>query len=406
MISLGTNGRLSSTHTPVVSCKIVGIGNAGVALIEGLASNVSAPVELVAMHSDVAALSASSASRKLRLGKESDKGLGSAGDPSAGRAAAIEQAADIRSEFDGTKFVVICAGLGGGTGSGAAPVIADEARRAGALVFGLVTFPFAGEGGQRREQAEAALAKLGRSCAAVLCFENDRMSEISPTDAPATQAFAAATATMADAAKALLRIVALPSLLHAGLDELAHMFRGAGARCQFGHGFSSGSDRARVAVDGALACPLLDGGAMLAEPGGVLVHIAADPSLRLAEIETVLSLLAPHIPDSSQLFLGVGIDHAASDTLAVTLMAASPGAGQYDSRESEEELQEEDAAEGGTKQAPKRGRTAKRAPAGQTQEELPLDEAVRGRFKNLDPTLVDGQDLDIPAYIRMRLRLR
>lgn len=407
MISLGTNGQFSAPQAPVFSCKLVGIGNAGLSVLDRLAPEASGPLEFVAMHTAAQALMASPAERKLQLGRDSVRGLGSGGDPAVGRAAALEQAEDIRSECEGAQMVIVCAGLGGGTGSGAAPVVAEAARRAGALVFGLVTFPFAGEGGRRREQAEAALAKLGRHCVAVLCFENDRMSEIVVPGAPAIEAFGAASSTMAGAVRSLLRMVGLPSLLHAGLDELAQMFRGASARCQFGHGASSGPDRAAAAVEAALACPLLDGGAMLAEPGGVLVHIAADPSLRLSEIESVLGFVSQHVPSSSQLFLGVGIDGAAKDALVVTLMASSPGSSQYGAGELEEieAAQPEDEA-GGDAKPPKRGKATRKTASGQTQEELPLDEAVRGRFKDLDPTVIEGQDLDIPSYIRLRLRLK
>ena len=418
MISLGSNERVTAPVAPVVSCKIIGVGGAGLALLEKLAGGISGAPDLVAMHTDAQALMTSSAPRKLQLGRDTAKGLGAGGDPALGQAAAKEQADEVRAECDGAPIAVVCAGLGGGTGCGAAPVVAHEARKAGALVLGVVTLPFAGEGGKRREQAAASLARLGRSCAAVVCFENDRMGEIVPPGAPATEAFQAASDTMSRAVVAILRMVGLPSLMHVGLDELVQLFRGADARCQFGHGAASGPDRADLAVEQALGSPLLDDGKMLPGSGNVLVHITGDASLRFGEMQSVLGAVARHLPESAQVFLGVSTDPRSEDSLGVTIMASTRTGGVpmpeeediFDDVEGIESARQEAADQSAAadaaipaKVASKRG--TKKAAAG-TQEELPLDQAMRGRFKGLDPTMVDGQDLDIPTYIRMRLRLK
>ena len=257
MISLGSNAEVAAPVAPVVSFKIIGVGGAGLALLEQFAAANPRMTDVVAMHTDVQALMASSAPRKLQLGRDAAKGLGAGGDPALGQAAAREQSEEIRAECENAQVVVVCAGLGGGTGSGAAPVVAHEARKAGALVLGVVTLPFAGEGGKRREQADASLSRLGRNCGAVLCFENDRMGEIVEGGAPVAAAFGAASATLSRAITAILRMVGLPSFMHVGLDELVRIFRGADARCQFGHGAASGPERALVAVEQALESQLL-----------------------------------------------------------------------------------------------------------------------------------------------------
>lgn len=412
MISLGNSGRMAQPMAPVVACKVVGVGGAGLKILEGLALADPGPLELVAMHTDAQALMRSSAPRKVQLGREEAKGLGAGGNPALGEAAAREQADAICAECEGSQVVVVCAGLGGGTGSGAAPVVAHEARKAGALVIGVATLPFAGEGGRRHEQAAASLARLGRTCAAVLCFENDRMGEVAGPGAPLAEAFAAASATLAAAVGAVLRIVGLPSVLQVGLDEFVQIFRGADARCHFGQGAASGPDRAQLAVEAALQGPMLEAGSMLSRAGNVLVHIAGDPSLRLEEMQSVLAEISRHLEPSSQVFLGIATDPRAEDALAVTVMAATHSGGTH-SEDEEFEPQEPEAApppaaESGEKPPKPHGgkRSAKRGAPDQQQEELPLDQAIRGRFKNLDPTMVDGQDLDIPAYIRMRLRLK
>ncbi len=418
MIALGSNSEVAAPVAPVVSFKVIGVGGAGLALLEEFAAANPRMTDVVAMHTDVQALMASSAPRKLQLGRDAAKGLGAGGDPALGQAAAREQAEEIRAECENVQVVVVCAGLGGGTGSGAAPVVAQEAHKAGALVLGVVTLPFAGEGGKRREQANASLSRLGRNCAAVICFENDRMGEVADSGAPLAAAFGAAAATLSRAIIAILRMVGLPSFMHVGLDELVRIFRGADTRCQFGHGAASGPERARLAVEQALESPLLEGGKMLPGSGNVLVHIAGDASLRFDEMQSVLSAVSRHAEDSAQVFLGVSTDPRSADALEVTIMA-SVHTGVAAMAEEDEvsvegadlvpvPVEAADHASGDDEAKPakpaKRG-GAKHAAAG-TQEELPLDQAMRGRFKGLDPTMVDGQDLDIPAYIRMRLRLK
>jgi len=409
MISLGTNGKMATPTMPVTAVRVVGIGGAGVSVVEQLAGSLSGPVACQAMHTDAKALLSSSAPEKIQLGRESAKGHGAGGDPALGQAAARECATEIRAACEGAGLVIICAGLGGGTGSGAAPVVAQEAQKSGALVIGLVTLPFEGEGAAKRAQAEAALGRLGRHCVAVLCFENDRMRELASVDATLTGTFAASGQVMADAVRAIIRMVGLPSLMHVGIDELVHLFRGAEARSHFGFAAASGPDRAREAVEAALRNLLLDGGRLLAHTGNVLVHISGDESVSLAEMQTVLRHLARHVDDDSQMHLGIGLDAGADEFLAVTILAARH-VGETATEEEEDLPEEENAPPAASAETGKIKKTSKKGgkkpTPDQTQEELPLDQAMRGRFKDLDPTMVDGQDLDIPAFIRMRIRLK
>lgn len=414
MISMGTNGQLATPVAPVTSTKVVGVGGAGLAILERLAQEGVDISECIAMHTDAKALLASSAAHKVQLGREAASGLGAGGDPNVGQTAARESGGEIAAACSGAQLVVVCAGLGGGTGSGAAPVVAQEAKKSGALVVGVVTLPFAGEGGKRGEQARAALARLGRHCVAVLSFENDRMAELAPAEAPVAETFRAAGDVLAGAVRAVARMVGLPAVMPVGLDELMQAFRGADARCQFGYGSASGSDRVREAVEQVLRSPMLDGGRMLSEPGNVLVHITGDAGLSLAEVQAVLRQLSRYVEDSSQILLGVATDPAGSGDLGVAVMAASRATGyaEYEEEDNEPEAAAEATAEaegeGGkpAKSSGKRGKGGKKAEGGQTQEELPLDQAMRGRFKDLDPTMVDGQDLDVPTFIRMRIRLK
>lgn len=411
---MGSNAKLATPVTPVTTVKVIGVGGAGLSIVERLVTDGPGILDCAVMHTDAQALLASGAPRKVQLGREAANGLGAGGDPSVGHAAARESAMEISETCADAPLVIVCAGLGGGTGSGAAPVVAQEARKAGALVIGLVTMPFAGEGGKRGEQARAALARLGKHCVAVLCFENDRMTELAPAEAPVAESFRSAGEVLAGAVRAVVRMVSLPAVMPVGLDELMHTFRGSDARCQFGCGQATGGDRVREAVEQALRSPLLDGGRILSEPGNVLVHVTGDASLSLGEVQAVLRQLSRYVEDSSQILLGVASDPAGRGELGVTIMAGTRATGftDYGDEENEEApaagettVEGENGAKP-TKGAAKRTKVAKKGDGAQTQEELPLDQAMRGRFKDLDPTMVDGQDLDIPAFIRMRIRLK
>lgn len=416
MINLGPNAQAAAPAVPVTSVKIFGVGGAGLALLERLASMRLGRAELVAVGTDAQSLMHSSAARKVQIGREGTKGLGAGGDPSLGESAAKESAAEIRAECSGAQVVIVCAGLGGGTGSGAAPVVAHEAQRKGALVIGVVTLPLGGEGGKRRDQAEHALGRLARYCTAILCFENDRMNELGPEGATISDAFNAASHTLAGAVCAVVRMVSLPAVLRLGIDELVQVFDGSGARCEFGCGFASGPDRVRAAVEEALRSPLLESGKLLGDAENVLVHITGDSALKLTEVHTALRQISTHVEESAQIMLGVAVDPEEEDLFGIVLMVGSGDTGSADAGigiDTEDEDTEAAQAEGegaaaGRKTGKGKGKVArgKKAAAGQTQDELPLDEAMRGRFKDLDPTMVDGQDLDVPTFIRMRIRLQ
>jgi cell division protein FtsZ len=416
MINLGPNAQAAAPAVPVASVKIFGVGGAGLSILERLAGAGLGRAELVAASTDAQALLHSAASCKIQLGREGTKGLGAGGDPVVGESAAKESAAEIRAECAGAQVVVVCAGLGGGTGSGAAPAIAHEAHRKGALVIGVVTMPLGGEGGKRRDQAQHALNRLARSCTAVLCFENDRLNELGPEGATISDAFNAASALLASAVAAVVRMVSLPAVLRLGIDELVSVFNGSGARCEFGCGFATGPDRVRAAVEEALRSPLLESGKLLGEVENVLVHITGDSSVKLTEVHSALRQISGRVEDSAQVMLGVALDPEETDTFGVVIMACANSGGGHDAAidiGDDEEKAEDGSAEQDNENAPKPSRSrsktkaSRKADAGrQKQEELPLDQAMRGRFKDLDPTMVDGQDLDVPTFIRMRIRLQ
>jgi cell division protein FtsZ len=421
MITLGPSERLVTPSAAVAGIKVIGLGNAGLAVLQRVAREDGAPPGLVAMHTDARAVGTSAAPRKIQLGRDVAKGLGAGGDAARGRASASESLTEIRAECEGAELVILVTGLGGGTGSGAAAVVAEQASKAGALVIAVAALPFAAEGSKKRALAEEALARTARHCLAVLCFENDRLVELVSPGTAVAEAFGASAAMLSLAVRAVTQMVGLPAVLPVGLDELQQVFEGADARCHFGYGVAAGPDRARLAIDEALRSPLLEQGKLLSEPGRVLLHLTADSNLSLSELQSALRHLASHLGPSTTVQVGVAADPAAGEDIGAAIFACTrtglpPALPEHedDFRGMEEPPAEfSDAAAADPQDAPaakstgKRGKGgAKKPETGQKQEELPLDQAMRGRFKDLDPTMVDGQDLDIPAFIRMRIRLK
>ena len=183
MIQLSKSYSLPDSVEDFIPIKIVSVGGAGLNALDRIVLDGLERAEVVAINTDVQSLASSVAAHKVQLGRNVTRGLGAGGDPELGYQAAVESSEEIREALANARMILICAGLGGGTGSGAAPLIAQLAREAGALVLGFVTLPFSFEGKRRNAQAREALDRLDQFANAVICFENDQMAEIVPPKA-------------------------------------------------------------------------------------------------------------------------------------------------------------------------------------------------------------------------------
>src|SRR5580658_3389579 len=229
----------NSSAPPDVRVKVVGLGGAGGNVLDRLLLDGLHDAELVAINTDAQALTASVVEHKVQLGCNSTRGLGAGGDPEIGYTAAEEGVEEIRQALEGAQIVFLCVGLGGGTGSGAARIVASLARDQKALVVAVATLPFGFEGKRRRAQADEALAALQRYSDVVIHFENDRMGDSVAPLAGIQEAFASADQTLSQSIRAIARVVRQSGLVHIGFDELATALRGAGengTHCIFGYG--------------------------------------------------------------------------------------------------------------------------------------------------------------------------
>jgi cell division protein FtsZ len=304
--------------------KIVGLGGAGANMLERLALDGGDPSSLVVLNTDIRTLEASLAKEKIQLGCNLTKGLGTGGDPDLGQQAVLEAEEAVRAQLRGCRIVFLCAGLGGGTGSGASPIVTRIAREEGAFVVVFATMPFTFEGKRRREQAEAALNQLAVLSNALVTFDNNRMGELVLAKQGIHEAFAAADHMIGESIKAVIRLVTRPGLIHVGLDDLMSALRTTRSRCLFGSGIAEGRDRAAKALENALASPLLDQGALLKETRTVLVHLCGGESLTLYEVELLMQHLQKHIPAEAQVLFGAAVDSSMNDALSITLISSLP----------------------------------------------------------------------------------
>ncbi len=469
MIQLSKNYSLPERQEEPIPIKVVGVGSAGSNALDRVLLDGMDKGDLIAVNTDVQSLASSVAARKVQLGRSSTHGLGTGGDPELGYQAAIESADEIRQAIADARMIFICAGLGGGTGSGAAPIVAQLAREAGSLVIAFATLPFSFEGKRRAAQAQDALSRLNDIANAVICFENDRMGDMVAPKAGIHQAFGVADMTISQSVRSIVNLIQRPGLIRIGFDDLFAALRSQNGRCLFGFGESDTDNRAHDALTQALKNPLMDKGRMLSESAHVLVQIAGGPGMTLSEVEILMRELGRHVRDHTQIVFGTAVDGKMGNRLSVTIIsslasedsiatqAAPPAPEPFLAPppailEQVEEpppnidtVAEPEIAvpaqpapsdlisfeQPATAEAPppapapsikkpaprlippkkkavveKEAKPPKEKCVQAKQEVMQFEPATRGRFEKSEPTIVEGQDLDIPTFLRKNIRVK
>lgn len=301
---------------------IIGLGGAGNNILNMIEQDAASSYSLYSVNLDLRLLKASKAPHKIHLGESLTFGLGSGGDPQVGAKAAAASESALTGAVENKGLVILLAGLGGGTGSGAAPVIAKLAGEAGGFIVSVVTMPFTFEGSRRREQANQAIEQLLAYSDIVLCFENDRMESLLEGEQKALEAFEASNRLLAQAAEAIPTLAIKPGLFHLGLDDLRAVVAKGSCHCLFGVGSASGENRAIEAARQALACPLFT--SEQAKPNGkeVLIHISGSKSISISEIELAVKTIADELPEKTQIHFGVSIDPTLGDKVKIMTFAS------------------------------------------------------------------------------------
>lgn len=321
---LETNG--NSAQPAVI--KVIGVGGGGGNAVQYMMDRDLAGVELYCANTDLQALNISPLKNKIQLGKEVTRGLGAGANPDIGRKSANEDSDTIRSLLEGTDMLFIAAGMGGGTGTGAAPVIAEIARQAGVLTVAVVTKPFTFEGPRRSQVANAGIEELALHVDSLITIPNDRLLAVMGKAAKMTQAFDTANAVLYGAVQGISDIIVRPGLIGVDFADVKTVMSERGI-AMMGAGSATGENRAQEAAEKAISSPLLES-IDLSGARGVLVNVTAGEDIGLVEFETVGNIVRSIIDDDSVAIIGTSIDPEAEDTLSVTLIATGINSGAED----------------------------------------------------------------------------
>ncbi len=297
--------------------KVIGVGGGGSNAVEHMIQSRVQGVEFICANTDAQALARSSAHRLIQLGRT---GLGAGSKPDKGREAALMAEADIREAIEGAHMLFITAGMGGGTGTGAAPVIAKMAKEMGILTVGVVTKPFDWEGGRRMANAEEGLAELEQCVDSLIVVLNDKLHEELGEDVTQDEAFAAANDVLKNAVGGIAEIINVEALVNVDFEDVRTVM-GEPGKAMMGTAVASGPDRARIAAEQAVACPLLEGVDMRGAKGVLVLISAAKGSLKLAESKLAMNTIRAFAAPDAHVIYGTAYDESLGDALRVTVVA-------------------------------------------------------------------------------------
>ncbi len=297
--------------------KVIGVGGGGGNAVEHMIAQGVQGVEFICANTDAQALHRSSAGALVQLGKT---GLGAGSKPDAGRLAAEDAVENIRAAIQGAHMLFITAGMGGGTGTGAAPVIARVAKEMGILTVGVVTKPFEFEGKRRGKQADDGVAELEANVDSLIVVLNEKLLEVMGDDVTQEQAFAHANDVLKNAVGGISDIIHIPGLVNVDFEDVKTVMSEPG-KAMMGTATAGGPDRANKAADAAVACPLLEG-IDLSGARGVLVLIAASKAtFKLAESRNAMNTIRRYAADDAHVIYGTAYDETLGDQLRVTVIA-------------------------------------------------------------------------------------
>jgi cell division protein FtsZ len=311
----------SQATGPVI--KVIGVGGAGGNAINHMIETGVEGVEFVAVNTDAQVLARNKARNQLQLGSS---GLGAGAKPEEARAAALAERERIEEAVAGSHMVFITAGMGGGTGTGAAPVIAEVARGLGILSVAVITKPFTFEGSKRMKVAEQGIEALQPHVDSLIVILNDKLEEVLGEDVTQEDAFKAADDVLNNAVAGIAEIINLPGLVNVDFQDVKTVMSEQGM-AMMGSASAAGIDRARIAAEQAIACPLLEG-VNLAGARGVLVNITASrPSLKLRETKEVMNIIRTFAAEDATIIYGGVYDDSLAEDLRVTVVATGLGLG-------------------------------------------------------------------------------
>jgi len=321
--------QFDDTFDQRANMKVVGVGGAGNNAVNGMINSQLGGVEFIAVNTDAQALESNRANVRIQIGRQVTKGLGAGADPQKGRAAIEENREDVGAVLEGADMVFITAGMGGGTGTGAAPVIAELAKNAGALTVGIVTRPFLFEGPKRDTRAQTGIDELKQHVDTLIVIPNQRLLSIVEKDTPLEEAFNIADNVLLQATKGISDLVNVPGLINLDFADVRTVMSEMGDALM-GVGVASGENRAEMAATEAIRSPLLDE-INISGAKGVLINITGSPDLALQEVNDATRVVYDAAGEDANIIFGVVFDPNMKDKLQVTVIATgfNSGKGEY-----------------------------------------------------------------------------
>ena len=301
-----------------VQIKVVGVGGGGGNAVNRMSAAGLVGVEFISINTDRQALYLSNATQKIQIGDKLTKGQGAGANPEKGQRAAEESREEIVSALKGADMVFITAGMGGGTGTGAAPVVAEIARDLGILTVGIVTKPFAFEGRKRMDQAEAGIANLREHVDSLVVIPNERLKSVSETRITLANAFEAADDVLRQGVQSISQLIKVPGLVNLDFADVTAVMKDAGY-AHMGIGRAQGKDKADEAAKAAVSSPLLE--TSIDGAHGVLINITASPDIDLEDVEQTSSAIQRAAHPDANIIWGAAFDENMEDEICVTVIA-------------------------------------------------------------------------------------
>ncbi|GAA2106574.1 cell division protein FtsZ [Brevibacterium salitolerans] len=380
--------------------KVAGCGGGGVNAVQRMIEVGLRGVEFIAINTDAQALLLSEADLKLEIGRELTRGLGAGADPEIGRKAAEDSEDAIREALDGADMVFVTAGEGGGTGTGAAPVVARIAKGLGALTIGVVTRPFTFEGRRRSAQAEAGIRALREEVDTLIVIPNDRLLSISDRNVSVLEAFNSADEVLRSGVQGITDVIAVPGIINLDFADVKSVMQGAGTALM-GIGSATGDDRAVQAAEAAIASPLLE--ASIEGAHGVLFYVQGGSDLGLFEVNEAARLVQEAAHPEANIIFGAVIDDNLGDECRITVIAAGFDVPESDSAEPFGGRREQPAVVAAEEPARAEEPVRSQEAAPQAPPAPPAAAPVRDLPQSLPeekPSRYDHSDLDIPEFLQ------
>lgn len=308
----------NSDYESGVNIKVIGVGGGGGNAVNRMIESNIQGVEFITVNCDKQVLLKSSAPTKIAIGEKITKGHGAGANPAVGEQAAQESLEEIADVIRGADMVFITVGMGGGTGTGAAPVVAKVAKEMGILTIGIVTKPFAFEGRKRMIQAEAGIVQLRDYVDSLVIIPNERLKQISENRITLVNAFQYADDVLRHGVQSVSDLINIPGLVNLDFADVSSVMRDAGY-AHMGVGEGTGRDKAEVAAKAAMSSPLLE--TTISGATGILINITSGPDISLEEIETASSMIANEAHPDANIIWGTALDNELEDTMKITVIA-------------------------------------------------------------------------------------